>query len=153
MIYTIVGIDAGINTGYAILDLSGNLVSSGTLKEASDEKIVSVISQFGIPIIVASDTHPPSHFVKKVAARLNVKLFYPSQSLSKIEKREIGKKLANLEDPHVRDSYAGAVKAYRKYQNRLRQIDHMAIDEGKKDLLKKMIIAGERISEQVLLTP
>ncbi len=147
MIYLIVGIDAGINTGYAILDLSGKLIGSGALKEASDNKLVSIISNFGIPVLVASDTCPPSHFVRKVAARFNVKVFHPDESLSKIEKREIGKKLADLDDPHIRDSYAGAVKAYRKYQNRLRQIDGMDVED--KELLKKMIITGQKISDKM----
>ena len=126
-----------------------------------DEQIVSVISQYGVPVLIASDTSPPSHFVRKVAARFNVKVFHPNESLSKIEKREIGKKLENqnidgvidgMDDPHIRDSYAAAVKAYRKYQNRLRQIDSMDVDAENKELLKKTVILGQRISEKLLPT-
>ncbi|MEW6036592.1 MAG: DUF460 domain-containing protein [Candidatus Micrarchaeota archaeon] len=142
--YLIVGIDAGINTGYAVLDLSGSLVGSGCEKEASDERIVRAVSSFGIPVLVASDTHPPSHFVQKVAARLNVKVFCPAESMSRVEKREIG---GHIDDPHVRDSYAAAVKAYRKYANRLRQIDAMAAPDAEE--LKRMVIAGQRIAERL----
>lgn len=143
-IYVIVGIDAGIKTGYAVLDLNGRLVASGCEKEASDERLVRVVSSVGIPVLVASDTSPASHFVQKVAARLNVKVFVPSQSLARVEKRRIGQ---SLDDPHVRDSYAAAVKAYRKYQNRLRQID--ALRPPGADELKKMVIIGERIAEKL----
>jgi predicted RNase H-like nuclease (RuvC/YqgF family) len=60
--------------------------------------------------------------------------------MSRLEKRLIGK---GIEDVHIRDSYAAAVKAFRRYQNRLRQIDAMGLEE--KDELKKMVIAGEKI--------
>jgi len=141
MIYTIVGVDAGIKTGYAILDLSGKLVGMGCEKEASDEKIVKRISDFGIPVLIASDTSPPSHFVSKIGARLNIKVFSPGESLTKLEKREIGK---GIDDVHIRDSYAAAVKAYRRYQNRLRQIDAMEVKN--KEELKKKAICGQKIS-------
>ena len=140
--YIIVGLDAGIHVGYAILDLSGNLISSGTLKGASSEKVIEVISKVGVPVLVASDTSPPSHFVTKVSARLNVKLFFPNQSMSKIEKKEIGH---SIDDPHIRDSYSAAIKAYRKYQNRLRQIDSW--DFTNKEELKRRVIIGERVSD------
>lgn len=113
----------------------------GCEKEASDEKIVKKISEFGIPVLIASDTSPPSHFVSKIAARLNIRVFHPRESLTKIEKREIGK---GIEDVHIRDSYAAAVKAYRRYQNRLRQIDGM--DVADKEELKRKAICGQKIS-------
>ena len=136
------GIDPGIKTGYAILDLDGRLVGSGCEKEASDERIVRIVSLVGIPVLVASDTHPPSHFVQKMAARLNVRVFSPRESMSRLEKRRIG---ASIDDVHTRDAYAAAVKAFRRYANRLRQIDRM--DIGGKEELKKMAIVGQRLSD------
>ena len=61
--------------------------------------------------------------------------------MSRIEKREIGR---GIDDVHIRDSYAAAVKAFRRYQNRLRQIDAMEV-EGK-DELKRMVIVGKKIA-------
>jgi predicted RNase H-like nuclease (RuvC/YqgF family) len=103
---------------------------------------VRVISTVGIPVLIAADTRPPSHFVSKIAARLNVRVFSPSESMSRMEKRQIG---ASIDDVHTRDAYAAAVKAYRRYANRLRQIDKMDV-EGKAEL-KKMVIIGQRISD------
>ncbi len=111
------------------------------MKEASDESIVREIIRSGIPVLIASDTSPPSHFVQKIAARFNVRVFSPKESLTRLEKREIGK---GIDDVHIRDSYAAAVKAYRRYQNRLRQIEAMEVRE--KDELKKMVIIGEKIA-------
>jgi predicted RNase H-like nuclease (RuvC/YqgF family) len=114
------------------------------VKEASDESIIRIISGVGVPVLVASDTSPPSSFVEKMAARLNVRVFHPRESMKKTEKKEIG---ALIEDVHIRDSYAAAVKAYRKYQNRLRQIE--LLDNADKEELKKMVITGQRVSDYV----
>ena len=95
-------------------------------------------------MLLAADTHPPSYFVQKMAARLNVKVFAPQESLKKLEKRRIG---GQIDDAHIRDSYAAAIKAYRRYQNRLRQIDAMSV-RGKEEL-KKMVICGHRIAERL----
>ncbi|HSB47528.1 MAG TPA: DUF460 domain-containing protein [Candidatus Bilamarchaeum sp.] len=135
-----VGIDPGIKTGYALLDLNGRLVASGCVKEEGDEGIIRLISNVGVPVLVAADTSPPSSFVEKIAARLNVRVFHPKESMKKTEKKEIG---ALIDDVHIRDSYAAAVKAYRKYQNRLRQIDAMV--SGDKEELKRRVIIGQRI--------
>lgn len=122
-------------------------MACGCEKEANDEKIISIISDFGVPVLLASDTSPPSSFVQKMAARLNIKLFYPKESLTKLEKRNIGK---DIDDPHMRDAYAAAIKAYRKYQNRLRQIEKM--DVKNKDELKKMAVVGERVGERLAIS-
>ncbi len=141
--YVIVGIDAGINVGYAILDLNGALVSAGVEKEASDEKIVKIVSQIGIPSLVASDVSPAPSFVSKVAARFNVKVFAPEKSMSADEKRLIG---SNILDPHIRDAYAAAVKAFRNYANRLRQVDKLSTVEDK-NKLKHLIIQGQALAK------
>lgn len=144
-----------------MLDLSGNLVCSGVEKEANDERIVRIISSVGRPSVIASDTSPPSSFVQKVAARFHTKLFHPKKSLTQEEKRTIGK---NINDPHVRDAYAAAVKAFRRYADRLRQIDNMDLDNieilsrgrdrrsrnvDDHDSLKHLIIKGEPIGKRL----
>lgn len=95
-------------------------------------------------MLIAADTRPPSHFVQKIAARLNVKVSAPNESMTRLEKRQMG---AHIEDVHIRDAYAAAVKAYRRYANRLRQIDSMDVDD--KDELKRMVILGQRIAERL----
>lgn len=129
-----------------MLDLNGKLVGSGCEKEISGEMLVKRISGAGVPVLIASDTSPPSHFVQKMAARFEVRVFHPLQSLMRAEKREIA---AGIDDPHIRDAYAAAVKAYRRYQNRLRQIENMKLPSKEKDRLKRMVILGERIAGEI----
>lgn len=140
--YIIVGVDAGINVGYAAIDLDGKLVAAGVEKEASDEKIVSIISKLGIPSLVATDVSPASSFVQKVAARFNVKVHSPNKSMTTEEKRIIGEDIVN---PHMRDAYAAAIKAYNRHANRLRQVDKL--DTEDKVRLKHLIIQGQPLAK------
>ena len=56
----------------------------------------------------------------------------------------IGREISN---PHVRDAYAAAVKAYRRYANRLKQIERM--DTPDKERLKHLVISGFPIGKLV----
>ncbi len=113
-------------------------------KNAKAEEMLEEIRKVGIPVLLASDTSPPPHFVKKMAAMLNVKLIYPKESMRREEKKELGRRIKN---EHIRDSYAAAIKAYRRYANRLRQIERMERED--REELKRMVIEGKRIGEVV----
>lgn len=120
------------------MDLNGNLIASGCEKEASHERIVEIISKLGKPSLIATDVCPAPDFVSKVAARFHARLHIPERSMLVEEKKEIGKSIQN---PHIRDALAAAVKAYRHYENTLRRIDHSdtAFD---KELIKHLFIQG-----------
>ncbi len=140
--YLIVGLDAGIHVGYALLDLNGTLVKAGREREASEGDVIRIINRFGTPSIIASDVSPPARFVSKIAARFNTRLFHPRKSMSVEEKRRIGK---DILDPHTRDAYAAAVKAFRKYANRLRQIEKTGRRD--KEELKHLLIQGTAVGK------
>ncbi len=138
----IVGVDPGLKVGYAALDLDGNLISSGCTKNKAQEKIISLISKVGIPSLIATDVNPAPKFVKKIAARFNVKCHSPRKSISKECKRIIGNGISN---PHIRDAYSAAIKAYRNYSNRLTRINYTYPDlkERYKHLILKGIPVGK----------
>ena len=136
-IYLIVGIDPGLKVGYAAIDLNGKLVAAGCTKNKHQNEVISLISESGIPSLIATDVRPAPQFVKKIAARFNVKCFYPRKSLSKEYKRRVGGTMLN---PHIRDAYAAAVKAYKKYSNRFRRIDKIYPDQ--KEKYKHLILKG-----------
>ncbi len=138
------GVDGGIKKAFAAINLKGELIGCWCGKNRSHEEFIERICNLGIPVLIAGDTCPPSHFTRKIAARLNVKLSYPKKSLTKEEKKQIGKE---IKDEHIRDAYAAAIKAYRKHSNRLRQIENM--DVKNKEKLKKMIIEGKKIGDIV----
>lgn len=143
--YLIVGLDAGIKTGYVILNLNGEIITSGVEKEASHERIVRIISDIGTPSLIATDVSRTPGFIQKVGARFNAKVFSPRKSIMVEEKKQIGK---GIVDPHIRDSYSAAVKAYRHYANRFRQVDKKKLNKEEKDKLKHLLIRGKPIGKE-----
>ncbi len=118
--------------------MSGKFVASGTLKEADADAVVAEIVKLGVPSMVASDVSPAPSFVLKIAARFNVRCFEPGRVMHEKEKSEIAGETENL---HERDALAAAVKCYREYANRLRQIE--LLETGlDKDMLKHLVIQG-----------
>jgi len=144
-LYLIVGLDAGIKTGYVILNLNGEIITSGVEKEASHERIVRIISDIGTPSLIATDVSRAPSFIQKVGARFNAKVFSPQKSILVEEKKQIGK---GIVDPHIRDSYSAAVKAYRHYANRFRQVDKKKLNKEEKDKLKHLLIRGKPIGKE-----
>jgi len=84
-------LDPGVNTGYAIIDLGGRLVSAGVEKEANHDDIVRIISTIGKPTVIATDVQVPPEFVIKVAARFNVRVFSPSKTSQKTKSARLGR--------------------------------------------------------------
>ena len=54
----IVGIDPGITTGIAILDLYGNVVKVCSKRNMGKNEIIRTITNFGHPLIITSDVNP-----------------------------------------------------------------------------------------------
>ena len=125
--FLVVGIDPGIKTGIAILDLNGNALHLSSSQNVDRGDLVSLISKFGIPLIVATDTNPPTHMAKKLASTLKAELYYPKSSLSVKEKEKIAleysKKGVSVEDSHQRDALAAAHKALMSIKSKLEKVD------------------------------
>jgi predicted RNase H-like nuclease (RuvC/YqgF family) len=103
---------------------------------------VQIISKVGTPVLIATDVKPTPFLVSKIAARFHIKVYTPSKSLSLAQKRRIGK---GIFDPHIRDAYAAAVKAYRKYANRFRRID--VCYPEKSEEYKKLVLEGKAVGK------
>jgi uncharacterized protein len=142
--HLIVGIDPGISTAYAALDLEGRRVKSEVLKEADADRIVREIAKIGIPSMIATDVSPAPFLASKISARFNVKLFVPKKSMREKAKKNMA---GDMPSAHERDAYAAAIRCWREYANRMRQIDSM---EGDRDMLKHLVLTGRPLSLAVL---
>ncbi len=157
--YIIVGVDPGISTGLAAIDLRGRPVLALSRRGIDREEVVELIRRHGVPVMIATDVNPAPEFARKLAGMLRVPLYAPPVSLSVEEKRSIFEtyaqrypELRRVSDSHVRDAFAAAVKAYRAYESKLRQIEsHLArmnldIDVEK---IKAAVIRGHSIAEAI----
>ncbi len=155
--YIIVGVDPGIVTAVAAVDLRGNPVFVYSRKGLDRAEIIELVKRHGIPVMVATDVTPPPDTVKKLAASLGVPLYTPPASLTIDEKHElVSSYLAHYGlhrlNSHERDALAAAIRAYREYAGKFRQIEAAAARypaEISIDNLKASVIRGATIAEAV----
>ncbi|MEB3757643.1 MAG: DUF460 domain-containing protein [Desulfurococcales archaeon] len=149
----IVGVDPGIYTGIAVIDISGNLLYLYSSKNLDRSRIASILSEIGNPVIIATDVNPPPETVRKLSAMFDSQLYVPQVSLSTAEKRY----LANLvypdyNDTHQRDALAAAYKAYRDLSEKFKQIE-IYVSKRKMNLdvdkIKESIVKGKTIAEAI----
>jgi len=163
----IVGIDPGIVTGLAILDMNGNVLTLHSGKNLSRRHVLRIVYQYGTPILVAVDTAKPSDYAKKLAAMIGAVLYYPDKDLSISEKSEIAVKVSReqgivVKDPHMRDALAAAYKSFIQLKPKLDRVEAevrrsiaRVIDEAKALVIKGMPIkqAVDEASRKIEVQP
>ncbi len=152
----IVGLDPGMCTGIAIMDLNGTPLFLHSSKNIDRSDIINMIRSVGNPILIATDVASPPEAVKKLAATLHVNVYTPSHDLSNDEKNlliySIKKNFPwiEIDDTHERDALAAAYKAYLSYQDKFRQLeselDKINIPVNL-ERIKAAIIKGKTIAE------
>lgn len=153
----IVGIDPGLDVGISVLNVYGAPELLTTRRGIDRDEIISIISEKGLPVIIATDVNPLPDAVKKIAAQLKAKIFVPEKSLSVDEKQSLVNDFCNrfqlnVTDPHIRDSLAAALKAYKELERKLRQASslirkfYLDLEENN---IYKCIMEGATISECV----
>jgi len=163
--YIIVGVDPGMWTGVAIIDLRGHPISVFSKRWMGRSQIIREIQKHGRAALIATDVNPPPVFVKKLATSLNAPLFYPSRSLTIEEKRALVEPLVEkglrIRDSHQRDALAAALKAYKHNLPKFRQVEKelrelnlpLPSDEVKSLVLKGLSVKDSirRVAEAKLL--
>ena len=152
----IVGLDPGIVTGIAILDLHGNLlfVDSGLALDRTS--IIRTVTKFGNPVVIASDVRRAPLVVEKIASTLDCAVYTPPRDLSVEEKRRIVQEnVVNFKDvvknSHQRDAVAAALKAYFNFKNKFMQLEARAkelnLSRPQIEKAKALIVKGFTIKE------
>lgn len=152
----IVGLDPGMCTGIAILDLNGTPLFLHSSKNIDRSDIINMIRSVGNPVLIATDVASPPEAVKKLAATLHVNVYTPSHDLSNDEKNLLIysiKKIfpwLEIDDTHERDALAAAYKAFLSYQDKFRQLESILdkIDiPVDRERIKSAIIKGKTLAE------
>ncbi len=153
----IVGLDPGLNTGLAILDINGNPLYIGTKRQADRTDIINIIKNYGNPIIIATDVTPVPEGVRRIASLFNASLFTPDNIMSIAEKQEISlyikeKYGIDVPDNHSRDALAAAYNAYRHLSAKLSQVDKYISETGlelSSEKIKQDVIMGKTIAQAI----
>lgn len=154
--YLIVGVDPGMVTGIAALNVNGELLFLTSKRGIDRSEIIKIILEYGTPIAISSDVNPPPRLVEKLASSLNLILYTPSRSLRVSEKTSLVQsfvdehKVNPPQDPHQRDALAAAIKAFQSFKNKMEQAEAHAQSLGLSvphNDLRALIIKGYPISE------
>jgi len=154
----IVGLDPGVITGLAILDMDGKLIYVGSRRNWSRNEIISEVMKFGTPILVATDVHPPSFFVVKMASIWGARVYELDRSLSVDEKRDLVYRYCrdfnlNLDlNVHERDALASAVKVFYGFKPLFSKADsnvsELGVDVPRKQL-RALLVRGYSIKRAI----
>jgi hypothetical protein len=121
-----------------MLDLDGNIVLITSKKNLSRSKIIRLVSKFVTPVIIASDTSPPSRIIEKIAACFSARLMFPRQTITRQEKTKLVKyyKLENyvLHNRHEKDALAAALYAWNKIKSLIKRINKKTQKQKNKNL-------------------
>jgi predicted RNase H-like nuclease (RuvC/YqgF family) len=158
--WIIVGFDPGLTVGIAILDLYGNVISTKSFKEISRSEIIKHIISYGKTILVATDVYPAPKMVKKLATTLNSKIYSPNKTFTVSSKTELVDSYLNEissnswpDNAHERDALAAAIKTYKHYEKKLKQIEKrtekLGLSSEEVEEVKSMVIKGLPISKAI----
>lgn len=143
------GVDTGITAGVACLSLKGKLLLADHKKNSDLDWIVGSASRAGTPVIVATDKRIAGASVRKVGAAFSTRVFMPSADLTIDEKKRAATR-EGLMNPHERDAYAAALKAYNAYANKLNQAARLAAERrADADTVMAKVIMKHSIDEAI----
>ncbi len=117
----IAGIDPGTTTGYAFLDLEGNIVHSGSSRNMGIDELIRKSLQHGNVIVACSDKKNTPFFTEKYSIKVGAKLISPSNDLTINEKKDLLK--GKVGDSHESDALAAAYYAFKKLRSLIKKIN------------------------------
>lgn len=151
----IIGVDPGTTTALAALDLEGNFIECRSSRDFSLEDIISYSSKFSKVVIVSTDVNPSPKFVEKLSTSMSAILYRPSKSLAVEEKLWLIDETFSRDiysNPHERDALAAAIKAFKSYKNKIRQVDKKVDKlnlQHLKENIRKAVINGKSIDTAI----
>lgn len=141
----IAGIDPGVTTGIAVVDISSDFYEVCSFRNVSAADVCRIISEKGEPLIVASDVRRLPATVRRVAASFGARTFRPSTNLTSADKQRIAAAAA-YRTTHERDALSAALLAKRKFMPTFRKVDFALAGRNMlhlKDEVKELLIRGD----------
>ena len=136
----IVGYDPGTTAGLAIIDTKGDIVFLKSKRGFKKSEIITMITERGKALIIASDRYPLPKSVKKLASTLGCKYYRPSKPLSSIEKSELVIDFTErLSNDHESDALASALKAFKVYSKIFKKTESMLSSVGLGEFYERVV--------------
>jgi len=145
------GIDAGLHTSVALLDLEGNIMCLDTLVGARNSQVLDHMTDFGNILVMSTDRAKTPSRVKKLASSISAKLILPSKNMTRKKKRVgildfLGEETPKMNN-HEKAALASAIFAYRKFRPNFKKLRDRAekesrmheLEDMRKDLFLRMV--------------
>ncbi len=143
----VVGIDPGITTAYAVLDVDGRILKLKSSKELSLNRLLAEITAEGKVLVIGTDVKHIPGLIEKFSARVGAKVIMPQEDMKVGFKERITESYKPRDD-HQRDALAAALHAFREVQQTLQKVDEVLKQVGKEHLsaaVKVKVLQGSTI--------
>jgi len=148
--YTIVGVDPGTTTAYAVLDLNGHVLDVASSRSWGFSELVGLLIESGHPLMIATDKNPTPATVERIKRSFSAILYTPPSSLS-VEQKLRDTKLYDYANEHERDALAAAIDAARSIKNKLENIERKTPPDLEVDELQMLVLRGHTFDSAVSL--
>lgn len=145
---TVLGVDPGTTAAWAVLDLEGNVLATGSSRDAGTDVLLERALVHGTPVVVAADVTPSPESVEKLSRAVDAQLWVPGRDLSIDEKRELARDHPVGND-HERDALAAALKAYAAHRNLFERIEIRTPGDLEVEEVKRQVLRGRPIAEAI----
>jgi predicted RNase H-like nuclease (RuvC/YqgF family) len=144
------GIDVGLHTSVALLDLNGELVCLDTLVHPQNSQVLDHITDLGNVLVLSTDRSKPPSQLKKLASSISAKLILPAKNMTKKKKRLLILDFIEEEmkmNSHEKSALASAIFAYKKFRPNFKKLrDRLEkngnvkdFEKSRKELFLKMV--------------
>jgi predicted RNase H-like nuclease (RuvC/YqgF family) len=148
--YTIVGVDPGTTTAFAVLDLNGHVLDVASSRSWGFSELVGLLIESGHPLIIATDKNPTPATVERIKRAFSAILHTPASSLS-VEQKLRDTKLYDYANEHERDALAAAIDAARSIKNKLENVEKKTPADIEADELQMLVLRGHTFDSAVSL--
>lgn len=153
MRYCILGVDPGITTAFAAIDLNGNIIDIQSDKRMGLDRLLSLVNKSCKPIVISCDVNNPPLLVQKIKSIYSARLVTPPYDLKIGEKQNIIKNFFlekkfeyKFSDLHQRDAYASALYAFNSFRTLFNKIERVLEEKQAEHRIlevKKKLLTGE----------
>lgn len=141
---TIVGIDPGTTVGIAVFSLRGDLLFKGSFRGLSPTDTIRKISEYGKPLIIASDVCPVPSSVEKIRRAFQAVSKSPDHEIPASEKIKLARPY-NYANDHERDALTAGILTYKSLKPLFSRIENKTPAGIKPDDVKERVVRGESV--------
>ena len=136
----IVGIDPGVTTAVAILDINGNVLNLHSRRDMKKSDIINHILKFGNPIIISSDVDVVPKTVENIARKFGCVLYSPDRQVSFAQKKKITRDYSEItKNHHEIDALSACMKAWKHYRPMFSKIGYILKKFNKQEIFLEII--------------